>query len=217
MGPQKTIGKKLAALALAVGSAVAVGSSAAQATGGSTVSGTVTTADGSTPLAGVEVFLWVNEGDPAGARYTCTDESGRYWFDGVVSFFMVATGPEVYPDEPCDNPAFLDDRTRPTSVFLVEVDLYFPDGTSAPATIDLEVDGLPGSLPQLDRLAANAMTACWLHGDADAYTDLMANYDKLFDMFADRVNEADADQYAWFSGSIRPIFDGGVFCPPGTA
>lgn len=217
MSPQKKTWKQLAALALAVGCAVAVGSSAAQANGGSTVSGTVTTADDGLPLAGVEVFLWVAVGDPDGPRYTCTDENGDYSFENVELYMMVATGPEVYPDEPCDNPAFLDYRRRPRSALLVQLDPQFPDGAPAPAIVDLEVDGLPGSLPQLDRLAVNAMTACWLHGDADGFTDLMANYDKLRDRHSDRVDIGDADQYAWFSDSIWPIFEEGVVCPPGTA
>jgi hypothetical protein len=220
MNPQKRTLKKLAAFALAVGSAVAVGSSATQANGGWTVSGTVTTADDGAPLAGVEVFLWVDAGTPPGPRYTCTDESGDYSFDDVVTYMMVATGPEVYPSEPCDNSAFLDYRTRPTSALLVQFDgPYFPSGVTLTesTTVDLEVEGLPGSLPQLDRLAVNAMTACWLHGDADGFTDLMANYDKLYDKHSARVDSGAAEQYAWFSDSIWPIFSDGVVCPPGIA
>jgi hypothetical protein len=215
MNPEKKMLKKLTALALVIGTAVAVGPSAAQADGG-TVSGTVTTTDGA-PLADVEVFLWVLAGDPFGPRYTCTDASGAYSFDGVDQFLMVATGPEVYPAEHCDNPGFFDYRTRPTSALLVEFDTHLPDGAPAPATVDLVVSSLPGSLPQLDRLATNAMKACWVHGNANAYSALMANYDRLLDRLADRVDPADADLYTWFSASITPIFVDGVVCPPGTA
>lgn len=218
MSSQKKTLEKLVALALAVGSSVAVGSSAAQANGGWTVSGTVTTADHSVPLAGVEVFLWVEAGDPAGARYTCTDQNGDYSFEGVETYRAVATGPEVFPGVPCDNSAFLDYRTRPTAALLVQFDGPYSDGVTltGPATVDLAVEGLPGSLRQLDRLAVNAMTACWLHGDADGFTDLMANYDKLYDKHSARVDAGDADRYAWFSDSIWPIFGDGVVCPPGT-
>jgi len=125
------------------------------------------TADGSEPLAGVEVFLGFLSGRTS--RFACTDESGIATFTDVPSGvgLMSATGVAVSPlrDDPCiTNPDFLRPGTtkKLTNVFwrdhhgAIELDRFM---VGAGKTVTLK---FVAKTPVKQRRICGGMWATWV-------------------------------------------------------